>query len=43
MEDDSIVFYELSLLGSNIRREVINVLDSFLTFLKKYENMKAQT
>jgi hypothetical protein len=40
MEDDSIVFYELSLLASNIRREVINVLDSFLSFLKKYENKK---
>jgi hypothetical protein len=30
MEDDSIVFYELSLLASNIIREVINMLDSFL-------------
>jgi hypothetical protein len=40
MEDDSIVFDELSLLASNIRREVINVLDSFLSFLKKYENRK---
>jgi hypothetical protein len=41
MEDDSIIFNELSLLASNIRREVINVLDSFLSFLKKYENRKA--
>jgi hypothetical protein len=41
MEDDSIVFYESPLLASNIRREVINVLDSFLSFLKKYENKKA--
>jgi hypothetical protein len=40
MEDDSIIFGELSLLASNIRREVINVLDSFVSFLKKYENMK---
>jgi hypothetical protein len=40
MEDDSIVFYELSLLASNIRREVINVLDYFLSFLKKCENKK---
>jgi hypothetical protein len=39
MEDNSIVF-ELSLLASNIGREVINVLDSFLSFLKKYENKK---
>ncbi len=42
MEDDSIIFDELSLLASNIKREVINVLDSFLSFLKKYENMKAR-
>ncbi len=41
MEDDSISFYELSLMDSNIRREVINVLDSFFSLLKKYENMKA--
>jgi hypothetical protein len=27
MDDDSIVNYELSLMASNIRREVINVLD----------------
>jgi len=30
MDDDSIVGDELSLLASNIRREVINVLDFFL-------------
>jgi hypothetical protein len=41
MEDDSIFFYELSLLASNIIKEVINVLGSFLSFLKKYENKKA--
>jgi hypothetical protein len=41
MEDDSIVYDELSLLASNIRREVINVLIFFLSFLKKYENRKA--
>ncbi len=40
MEDDSIIFYELFLLASNIRKEVINVLDSFLSFLKKHENRK---
>jgi hypothetical protein len=40
MEDDSIIFNELSLLAFNIRREVINVLDSFISFLKKYENRK---
>jgi hypothetical protein len=41
MEDDSIIFYELYLLAFDIRREVINVLDSFLSFLKKYKNKKA--
>jgi hypothetical protein len=40
MEDDSIISDELSLLAFNIRREVINVLDFFLSFLKKYENKK---
>jgi len=30
MDDDSIISVELSLLASNIRNEVINVLDSFL-------------
>jgi hypothetical protein len=41
MENDSIISNELSLLAFNIRRVVISVLDSFLSFLKKYENMKA--
>jgi hypothetical protein len=41
IEDDSIIYNELSLLAFNIRREVTNVLDSFLSFLKKYENKKA--
>jgi hypothetical protein len=40
MEDDSIVSDELFLLAFNIRGEIINVLDSFLSFLKKYENGK---
>jgi hypothetical protein len=34
VEDDSIISSELSLLASNIKREVINVLESFLSFLK---------
>ncbi len=42
IEDDSIIFDELSLLASNIKREVMNVLDSFISFLKKYENKKVQ-
>jgi hypothetical protein len=41
MEDDSILSNELSLLVSNIQREVINVLDFVLSLLKKYENKKA--
>jgi len=41
MEDDSIISNELSLLASNIKKEVINMLDFFLSFLKKYENKKA--
>ncbi len=41
IEDYSIIYNELSLLAFNIRREVINVLDSVLSFLKKYENKKA--
>ncbi len=41
MDDDSIVSDELSLLAFNIRKEVINVLDSFLSFLKVYDKRKA--
>jgi hypothetical protein len=41
MDDDSIVSNELSLLVSNIRWEVINVLDSFLSFLKVCDNKKS--
>jgi hypothetical protein len=37
MDDDS---HELSLLAFNIRKEVINVLDSFLSFLKVYDKKK---
>jgi hypothetical protein len=40
MDDDSIVSDELSLLAFNIRKEVINVLDSFLSFLKVYDKKK---
>jgi hypothetical protein len=39
MDDDSIVNDELSLLASNIKREVINVLD-FFSFLKVYDKRK---
>jgi len=37
MEDTSIIYGELSLLASNIRRDVINVLNFFLSFSKKHE------
>jgi hypothetical protein len=43
MENDSILFNELVLFVSSIQREVINVLDSFLSLLKKYENKKAHS
>jgi hypothetical protein len=41
MDDDSIVNDELSSLAFNIRREVINVMDSFLSFLKVYDRKKS--
>jgi hypothetical protein len=41
MEKDGNVVYELSCLAFNIKKEVIKVLDSFLSFLKKYEERKA--
>ncbi len=41
MDDDSIVSAELSLLASNTRKEVINVLDYFLSFLKVYDKRKS--
>jgi hypothetical protein len=40
MDDDSIISDELFLLAFNIKRKVINVLDSFLSFLKVYDNKK---
>jgi hypothetical protein len=40
MDDDSIVNDELFLLTSNIRREVIDVLDFFLSFKKVYDKRK---
>jgi hypothetical protein len=39
MEEDGNVIYELSCLASNIKEEV-QVLDFFLSFLKKYEEKK---
>ncbi len=36
MERDKNVVYELSCLAFNIKEEVVQVLDSFFSFLKKY-------
>jgi hypothetical protein len=41
MDDDLIITDELFLLAYNIRREVINVLDFFYSFLRKYDNKKS--
>jgi hypothetical protein len=41
MDEDLVVNDKLSLLASRIRREVINVLDSFLSFLKVFYKRKA--
>jgi hypothetical protein len=40
MDDDSIINDELFVLASKIKREVINVLDFFLSFLKVYDKKK---
>jgi hypothetical protein len=37
LDDDGKVTLELSLLASNIRKEVVDILDSFFTFLRSYE------
>ncbi len=41
MNDDSVVSDELFLLASNIKREVINVFNIFLSFLRVYDKRKA--
>jgi hypothetical protein len=40
MDDDSIVNDESFLLASNIKSQVINVLDFFLSFFKAYDKRK---
>ncbi len=40
MDDDSVVSDEFFLLASNIKREIINVFDFFLSFLKVYDKRK---
>jgi len=37
MEEDGNVVHELSCLASNKKKEIIQVLDSFFSFLKIYE------
>jgi hypothetical protein len=41
INDDFGIVFKLSLIASNIKREVYGVLDSFLSFKKKIENRKA--
>jgi hypothetical protein len=41
MDDDFAIILELSLFDSNIKKEVCGVFDSFLSFIKKYEERKA--
>jgi hypothetical protein len=40
MEDDMALALELSMLASNIKKQVCNVLDCFLSFVMKYEKKK---
>jgi hypothetical protein len=40
MDDDSTIILELFLFTSNIKKKVCGVLDSFLSFLKNYEERK---
>jgi hypothetical protein len=40
MDNNSIITDELYLLASNIKREVINVLDSFLSLLNVFDKKK---
>jgi hypothetical protein len=40
LDDDGKIILELSLLASNIKKEVDGILDSFFTFLRSYENKR---
>jgi hypothetical protein len=40
MKEDFVMALELIYLASNIKKEVCRVLDSFLSFLKKYDERK---
>jgi hypothetical protein len=41
MKDEYVTTNELALLAFNIRKEFCGVLDSFLSFKKKYEEKKS--
>jgi hypothetical protein len=41
MEEDANVVFELLCLASNIKKEVVVVLDSFVSFFKKYQEKKS--
>jgi hypothetical protein len=41
MDDDSTIILELFLFVLNIKKEVCGVPDSFLSFLRNYEERKA--
>jgi hypothetical protein len=41
MDDDSIIILKLFLFASNIRKEIYDVLDYFLSSFKKHEKRKA--
>jgi hypothetical protein len=41
MDDDCAITLELSLFTSNIKKEICGVLDSFLSFLRNFEEKKA--
>jgi hypothetical protein len=41
LDDDFVITFEFFLFASNIKKEVCGVLDSFLSFLIKYEERKA--
>ncbi len=41
MDDDMVVALELFMFASNIRKQICDVLNDFLSFLTKYEKKKS--
>ncbi len=41
IDDDFAIILELSLFGSNIKKDICDIFDYFLSFLKKYEETNA--